>query len=63
MSALGLLCAKTDIAQRNFAPAGRFKNKANVGAHRTRCDIAFAETTGRCAASAMAVPRPLAKQP
>jgi hypothetical protein len=42
-----------------------FQNKAvkNAGGQHTRCDDAFAETTDRCAASAMAMPRPLVKQP
>jgi hypothetical protein len=34
----------------------------NAGAQRTGCEIAFADTAGRCAASAMAMPRPLAMQ-
>jgi len=52
-------------ANSGHCAAGRFQNKTvrNAGAQRTRCDIAFAETTGRCAASAIAMPRPLAKQP
>jgi hypothetical protein len=34
----------------------------NAGAQGTRCAIAFADMTGRCAASAMARLRPLAMQ-
>ena len=47
----------------DIVPATRSKQcVGNAGAQCTRCDIAFAETTGRCAASAMAMPRPLAMQ-
>ena len=34
----------------------------NVGGQRTRSEIAFADKTGLCTASAMAMPRPLAMQ-
>ena len=33
-----------------------------VGAYGTKCDVAVADITGRSAASAIASPRPLAKQ-
>ena len=47
----------------DIAPTDYFKKVVgNAGAQRTGCEIAFADTTGRRAASAMAMPRPLAMQ-
>ena len=52
------LCARSrHCAAPHFKTGG-----SETRAQRTKCDIAFAETTGRCAASAMAMPRPLAMQ-
>ena len=51
------------VPEADIAPAAH-SNKAagNAGTQRTRGDIAFAEMTVRCVASAMAMPRPLAMQ-
>ena len=52
------------VPEADIAPAAH-SNKAagNAGAQRTRGDIAFAEMTGGCVASAMAMPRPLGVAP
>ena len=51
------------VPEADIAPPPHFKTGGSeTRAQRTKCDIAFAETTGRCAASAMAMPRPLAMQ-
>jgi hypothetical protein len=61
LKVVGGMSAKCPIA--DIAPTDYFKKVVgNAGAQRTGCEIAFADTTGRRAASAMAMPRPLAMQ-